>query len=130
MPASSGRGSRERGVFLRLEPQQTVHRVSFTVLTRTAGVRTLTTSQRRTVAKLEKKKKKKKCQISVLRAFLGPSLTGSAKEDTHFRGLLAGRLQSHVSSLGVLGERLEAVQGNRVRALSSRAQGPVLPSGF
>lgn len=99
------RCSIECGVLIGLEPQQTVHGGSFTMLTRTARVRKLTASQMHTVAKTGK------CQITVLRPFLGPSLTGSAKEDTHFKGLQAGHLHSQGSSLGVLGGRLELSKG-------------------
>lgn len=104
----SRRGSIECGVLIGLDPPQTTHRVPFTMLTRTARVRKLATSQMHTVAKMGGKMK---CQISVLRPFLGPSLTGPAKEDAYFKGLQAGHLHSHVSSLGVLGGRHELSKG-------------------
>lgn len=48
-----------------------------------------------------------KTRISVLRSFPGPSLAGAPREDLYFKGLLAGHLHPRVSSLGVLGGRLE-----------------------
>lgn len=48
-----------------------------------------------------------KNRISVLRPFPGPSFAGAAREDLYFKGLLTEHLHPHVSSLGVLGRRLE-----------------------